>query len=160
MNNQGPHAEHALHGPPASIEMEVDRMAAKNTIPENIWKEQEALYELGFKHGSQIARDLGLSPATVCRHMKRRGARKGCRVNETIKDLEMALDRKARCAALMELTDSQRRRQVHKANAETMGQVIAALLEADRKGDLTLAAPVIDRVGSMLGQKQKRRRQN
>ena len=158
MNNQGPHAEHALDGPHASIEMEVDKMAAKNTIPENVWEEQEALYELGFKHGNQIARDLGLSPATVCRHMKRRGARKGCRVKETIKDLEMALDRKARCAALMDLTDSERRRQVQKANAEAIGQMIAALLEADKKGDLSLAAAVIDRVGSMPGQKQKRRR--
>ena len=133
-------------------------MPAKNTISEQTWNEQAALYELGFKHGNQIARELGVSPQTVSRQMKRRGAVKGSRVNETMQDLEAALDRKARCAALMELSDSQRRRRVVEANLEAVGQMVAALLEADRQGDLTLAAPVIDRMASALGQKRKRRR--
>jgi IS30 family transposase len=133
-------------------------MPAKNTISEQAWDEQAALYELGFKHGNQIARELGVSPQTVSRQMKRRGAVKGSRVNETMQDLEAALDRKARCAALMELSDSERRRRVVEANLEAVGQMVAALLEADRQGDLTLAAPAIDRMASTLGQKRKRRR--
>ena len=133
-------------------------MPAKNTISEQTWDEQAALYELGFKHGNQIARELGVSPQTVSRQMKRRGAVKGSKVNETMQDLEAALDRKARCAALMELSDSERRRRVVEANLEAVGQMVAALLEADRQGDLTLAAPAIDRMASTLGQKRKRRR--
>ncbi len=131
-------------------------MPAKNTISEQTWDEQAALYELGFKHGNQIARELGVSPQTVSRQMKRRGAVKGSRVNETMQDLKAALDRKARCAALMELSDSERRRRVVEANLEAVGQMVAALLEADRQGDLTLAAPAIDRMASTLGQKRKR----
>ena len=134
-------------------------MPAKNTISEQTWNEQAALYELGFKHGNQIARELGVSPQTVSRRMKRRGVVKGSRVNETIQDLEAALDRKARCAALMDLSDSQRRRRVVEANMEAVGQMVAALLEADRQGDLSMAAPVIDSMGSMLGQRRKRRKQ-
>ena len=131
-------------------------MPAKNTISEQKWDEQAAIYELGFKHGNQIARELGVSPQTVSRQMKRRGAVKGSRVNETMQDLKAALDRKARCAALMELSDSERRRRVVEANLEAVGQMVAALLEADRQGDLTLAAPAIDRMASTLGQKRKR----
>ena len=131
-------------------------MPAKNTISEQTWDEQAALYELGFKHGNQIARELGVSPQTVSRQMKSRGAVKGCRVSESVQDLKAALDRKARCAALMELSDSERRRRVVEANLEAVGQMVAALLEADRQGDLTLAAPAIDRMASTLGQKRKR----
>lgn len=133
-------------------------MPAKNTISEQTWDEQAALYELGFKHGNQIARELGVSQQTVSRQMKRRGAVKGSRVNETIQDLEARLDRKARCAALMELSDSQRRRRVVEANLEAVGKMVTALLEADRQGDLTLAAPAIDRMASTRGQKRKRRK--
>ncbi|HCS16801.1 MAG TPA: hypothetical protein DIW45_02485 [Erythrobacter sp.] len=90
--------------------------------------------------------------------MKRRGVVKGSRVNETIQDLEAALDRKARCAALMDLSDSQRRRKVVEANLEAVGKMVAALLEADRQENLTLAAPVIDRMASTFGQKRRLRR--
>tara|TARA_B100002049_G_C16040816_1_gene358847 strand:+ start:797 stop:1198 length:402 start_codon:yes stop_codon:yes gene_type:complete len=131
-------------------------MPAKNKMAEKTWDEQAALYEFGFKHGNQIARELGVSPQTVSRQMKRRGAVKGSRVNETIQDLEARLDRKARSAALMHLSDSQRRRKVAEANLQAVGHMVAALIEADRQGDLTLATPVIDRMGSMLGKKRQR----
>lgn len=134
-------------------------MPAKNTISEQTWDEQAALYELGFKHANRIAVELGVSSQTVSRQMKRRGAVKGSRANETIQDLKAALDRKARCAALMDLSDSQRRRKVVEANLEAVGQMVAALLEADQQGDLSMAAQVIDSMGSMLGQRRKRRKQ-
>lgn len=132
-------------------------MPAKNTISEQLWDEQAALYELGFKHGNQIARELGVSSQTVSRHMKRRGAVKSSRVSESIHDLVVALDRKERCAALMEVSDSQRRRKVAEANANAVGHMVAALLEADKQGDLSKAAPVIDRVGKTVGVRRKRR---
>lgn len=139
--------------------MEVYKMPAKNKISEQTWDEQADLYEIGFKHANQITRELGISPQTVSRQMKRRGAVKGSRVNETIQDLEARLDRKARCAALMHLSDSQRRRKVAEANMQVVGHMVAALIEADRQGDLTLATPVIDRMGSMFGKKRTRQRQ-
>ena len=71
-------------------------MPAKNTISEQTWNEQAALYELGFKHGNQIARELGVSPQTVSRQMKRRGAVKGSRVSESVQGLEAALDQLGR----------------------------------------------------------------
>lgn len=126
-------------------------MPAKNTISEKTWDEQAALYEFGFKHANQIARELGVSPQTVSRQMKRRGALKGSRVNETVRDLEARLERKARCAALMHLSDSQRRRKVAEANMQAAGLMVAALIEADRQGDVSLAMPVIEHMASMLG---------
>ncbi len=133
-------------------------MPAKNTISEQTWDGQAALYELGFKHATQIYRELGVSPQIVSRQMKRRGAVKGSRVSESIQDLEAAVYRRARCAVLMALSDSQRRRRVVKANLDAVGQMVAELLEADRRGKLSMAAPVIDSVGSMLGHKRRRRR--
>lgn len=133
-------------------------MPAKIAISQQVWDEQAALYELGFKNGAQIARELRVSPQTVYRQMKRRGAVKGSSANQSIQDVGVRLDRKARCAALMELSDSQRRRMVAQANIEAVGQMVTALLEADQQGDLALAAPAIDRMASTLGQKRKRRR--
>jgi len=132
-------------------------MATKNMISDDVWDEQADILELGLKHANQIARELGVSPQTVSRQMKRRGAVKGSRVNASIEDLVIALDRRTRCAALLELSDSQRRQEVVEANAKAIGYMVAALLEADRRGDLKLAAPVIDSLGAALGGKRRRR---
>ena len=134
-------------------------MTAKKPIVEAEWEEQIALYELGFINVNEIAMALGVAPSTVSRQMRSRGILKGARVKETVADLQAALERKARCAALLDLSDSQRRRRVVEANLEAVGKMVAALLEADRQGDLSMAAPVIDSMGSMLGQRRKRRRQ-
>lgn len=114
-------------------------------------------YELGHKSGSQIARELGMSPATISRRMRTCGAVKGSRVNESIHDLVLALDRKARCHALTEISDSQRRRKVAEANMQAVGRMVDALLEADRRGNISMATPVVDRVSNSIGIRQKRR---
>ena len=49
----------------------------RKSITEEQWDEAVASYELGYQNGAQIARQLGVSPATVSREFKRRGARKG-----------------------------------------------------------------------------------
>lgn len=120
------------------------------------WLAAVADYELGNRSGRQIARDLGVSPATVSRRMKQRGAEKGSRVNESINDLIAVLDRRIRFAAHMKVQDSMRRREVAEANLHAAGAMVAALLDADREGDLTLAAPVIDRTGMMSGGKRRK----
>ena len=128
-------------------------------ISEVQWLAAADDYELGNKSGRQIARDLGVSPATVSRRMKQRGAKKGSRVNESIENLVSVLDRRARYAAHMRVQDSIRRRGIAEANMQAVGAMVAALIAADRQGDLTSAAPLIDRMQSLLGEKRKRRRQ-
>lgn len=124
---------------------------------EAAWEEQVTLYELGLRHASEIARALGVAPSTVSRQMRCRGAVKNSRVGESIQDLEVALDRKARCAALMKLSDSQRRRLVAEANMKAVGAMVEALLEADRRGALSQASPAIDRVGGAVSVRRRRR---
>lgn len=132
-------------------------MAAKKAITEAVWEEQVALFELGFKHGTDIAAELGVTPSSVSRQMRRRGAVKGSRANETVAELEAALKRKAHNAALVELSDSQRKRKVAEANIAAMGRMVVMLLEADRRGDLVMMAPVIARIGNAAGAGRKGR---
>ena len=67
----------------------------RSKITEQQWLEAVEAFELGYEHGSQIARRLGVAPSTVTREMKRRGAQKACRVHEAIAALEAELDAKA-----------------------------------------------------------------
>lgn len=133
-------------------------MAAKNTIPESTWDEQAMLYALGFKHGNQIAMEFGVSPQTVSREMKKRGAIKGSRVDEVLMGLKVQLDLKARRRTLMDLMDSQHRVAASRALMDRVGHMVAALLEADRQGDLSLAAPAIADLEHMLGGVRRKRR--
>ena len=126
-------------------------------ITDALWLAAINDYELGQRSGRQIARDLGVSPATVSRRMKLRGAEKGSRVNENIKDLVAALDGKIRHAAQMRVHDSRRRRKVAETNMWAVGRMVGALLEADRQGDLALAAPMIDHVSDAVGIRPKLR---
>ena len=138
------------HGLQATDGMEVD-MAERNAVSEEAWRREADLFELGCKHANQIACDLGVSPQTVGREMKRRGAVKAARVKETVERLEAALDRKACSQALRRVSESRRKLETFEANTQAIGFMIAALFEADRLGDLTLAMPVIKQVGSVVG---------
>lgn len=88
-------------------------MKTTNDISVQRWDEVTDLFELGFRNGRQLAADLGVSPQTVMREMKRRGAVKGRRAHESVADLEAFLDRRARRRAneraMAELTVAQRR---------------------------------------------------
>lgn len=101
--------------------------------------------------------ELGVSPQTVSRQMRKRGAVKGAMVRQSIEGLVAMLDRKERRAALAALSDNQRRRKVTEANVKAVGFMVAALLDADKQGDLALAAPIIERMELALGGKHKKR---
>lgn len=132
-------------------------MAVKNMVPENVWDTYADLYELGLKHGNRIAMELGVSPQTVSREMRKRGAIKGRRVCQSVLGLEKMLDRKAKRAALMKLSDSQRKRKVSEANMKLLDYMMASLLEANRQGDLTAVDPLIERINIALSGKHRKR---
>lgn len=133
-------------------------MAGKDNIPDDVWHGQADLFELGFKNASEIARDLGVSPQTASRRMKKMGAVKGCRVGDTLKPLISFLDRKAEREALMVLADRERRARAAEASSKAVGHMIAALLAADQMGDMTLANPLLDRMTLALGGKRRAKR--
>lgn len=132
-------------------------MAAKSTVSDDEWHRQTDFYELGLKHANEIARDLGVSPQTVSRRMQRMGAIKASRVAESIAPLVTMLDRKAKRAALMALSDNERRRRAAEASCKAAGHLVAALIAADQQGDITLANSVVDRMGQALSNTRRRR---
>ena len=89
--------------------------------------------------------------------MKLCNAQKGSRVNENIEDLVAVLDRRDQYAAHMRVQDSKRRRGIAEANMRAVGAMVAALIAADREGDLTLASPAIDRMNEAVGVRRSRR---
>lgn len=119
----------------------------RKSITREQWDEAAASYELGYKHAAQIARELGVSAATVSREFKRRGCVKACRVAETIADLEARLDaeaeRKARAKAA---ADAERA----KALDSLVGELMDALEKASQAGNLTMANPDIARIDRAL----------
>lgn len=73
--------------------------AHRVAVTEKQWDEAAADYELGHKHAAQIARDLGVSAATVSREFKRRGCVKASRIAETFAAIEARLDAEAEAKA-------------------------------------------------------------
>ena len=133
-------------------------MPAKNKIADAVWDEQTDLYEIGLKHACEIAEELGVSPQTVSRELKRRGAIKGSRVNQSVEDLVALLDRKKKRAALVELSESRSRRKIAEANTRVVGGMLAALIRADEQGDLSSVAPLVVSIGKAFGGKRLKRR--
>jgi IS30 family transposase len=125
----------------------------RESITEEQWRKAADSYELGTKHASEIARDLGVSPATVSREFKRRGCVKACRVEETVADLKAALDakakREARRQAAQEAAALERSAELDRLVSKLMRSVMAA----SKAGDLTLANPTIAEVTKSLGVK-------
>lgn len=124
-----------------------------NAITEQQWLEAVETFELGLNHAVQIARELGVSPSTVSRQFRRRGARKGCRVAETVAELNAALDAR-------DCVRAQRREAQEVAAAERgvmldklIGEMMRSLIAAERAGNLASAAPKVAEVGRALGVK-------
>ena len=122
-----------------------------NSISEAEWQAAAEAYELGTKHASQIARELGVSPATVSREFKRRGCRKACRVAEIVAALEAELDAKDRVHA--------RRREAKLVAAadrcamldKLIGGMVKSIIAADRAGSLAAAGPAIEKMRKSIG---------
>ena len=123
---------------------------ARKRTSERQWRAAADAYELGTKHASQIARELGVSPSTVSREFKRRGCIKACRVAESVAALEAALDAKDRRLA------PQRRAAEAAAAARVfeidrmIGAMVKSLIAADKAGNLAAAGPMIDQVRRSL----------
>ena len=123
---------------------------ARKPISERRWQAAADAYELGTKHASQIARELGVSSSTVSRVFKLRGCIKACRVAESVAALEAALDAKYRRLA-------PQRRAAEAAAAECcaqldrmIGGMVKSLIAADKAGNLAAAGPMIDKVRRSL----------
>ena len=123
---------------------------ARKSISERQWQAAVEAYELGTRHASRIARDLGVSPSTVSREFKRRGCVKACRVAESVAALEAALDAKDRKLA-------PRRQAAEAAAAERcaqldrlIGGMMKSLIAAERAGDLARARPMIEKTRRSL----------
>jgi IS30 family transposase len=113
------------------------------TVTEEQWDEAVACYELGYQNGAQIARELGVSAATVCREFKRRGARKGCRVGEVVAELVAKLDAEAK--------ERQAAAEARAAAISALaGELVDAVFAADQAGDLTMANQNIARIDRAL----------
>lgn len=122
----------------------------RKIVTEQQWRDAIDTYELGKKHASQIAADLGVSPATVSREFKRRGARKACRVAESVAELEAALDAKdRRMAPLRRARETAAMERLAAINS-LIGGMMKDLIAADRAGNLAAAGPMIEKVRRSL----------
>ncbi|MFO6428467.1 hypothetical protein ACLBKT_00040 [Erythrobacter sp. W302b] len=129
-------------------------------IPDAEWERQGRLLELGVKHASEIAMELGVSSQTVSREMKRRGFRKNALLPVSLAKIESYLDKKARSQAIMDLPEARRRQHIAKANMEAVGAMVEAIIQADLDGDICKANAVIEPLAAAVGVKLhgKRRR--
>ena len=122
----------------------------RKIVTEQQWRDAIDTYELGKKHASQIAADLGVSPAKVSREFKRRGARKACRVAESVAELEAALDAKdRRMAPLRRARETAAMERLAAINS-LIGGMMKDLIAADRAGNLAAAGPMIEKVRRSL----------
>jgi IS30 family transposase len=117
------------------------------SITKEQWDEAAASYELGYSNGAQIARQLGVSPATVSREFKRRGCVKASRVGEVVAELVAKLDAEAKEKARLREAEATARAAAMDA---LVGELMDAIIAADAAGDLTMANPDIARIDKAL----------
>lgn len=136
-----------VHGPWYTVHM---ASMARKSISESQWQAAIDAYELGTKHASQVARDLGVSASSVSREFKRRGCIKACRVAESVAALEAALDEKDRRLApqreAAEVAAAARCARIDRL----MGGMMKSLVAAERAGNLSAAGPMIEKIGRSL----------
>jgi hypothetical protein len=121
--------------------------AHRISVTRQQWDEAAAAYELGHLHASQIARELGVSAATVSREFSRRGCVKASRIAETIAALEARLDAEAeKKAGAKAAADAVRRR----ALAVLVDELFNAFDAAKLAGQPIWASPEVHRIGEEL----------
>lgn len=111
------------------------------------WGEAVADYELGHKHAAQIARELGVSAATVSREFKRRGCVKASRIAETVAAIEARLDAEAKDRARVEETAEAERK-------ETLSRLVSEFFDTSdvvrSRGEDPSTSPELARLGEEL----------
>lgn len=128
----------------------------RTTVTEEQWLEAVEAYELGTKHGVQIAAKIGVSASTISREFKRRGCVKGCRAWETVIELEAAVDAKARRETRRRAAEEAAAWERSAALDKLIGDMVRSLVAAERAGNMSSVAPVIERVGKAIGVKPLR----
>jgi IS30 family transposase len=121
--------------------------AHRISVTKEQWDEAAASYELGTKHGAQIARELGVSPATVTREFQRRGCRKGSRVAEYVTAFLARLDAEAMEKAKAEASAAAASKA---AIARFVDELFAVFESADSAGEPWWANPEISRIDKEL----------
>jgi hypothetical protein len=131
--------------------MEFMLMPSRCKVSPEQWDYATDLFELGIRNGRELALDLRVSPQTVSREMRMRGAKKGSRSAETVVDLDDWLDRKQRRAASMQTAAEHSVAQRRAAALAALNGMLKAILMADCLGDITLADETIQRTASAFG---------
>lgn len=119
----------------------------RNRITVEQWDAAAASYELGHQHAAAIARDLGVSPATVCREFARRGCVKASRMAETISAIEARLDAEARAKAEAKAAADAART---KALALLVDELFDAFDAEKVAGQPSGSSPEVHRIGKEL----------
>jgi hypothetical protein len=129
-------------------------MPKKNRkVTETQWAKAAEEFELGLKHGAQIARELGVSRQTVSEQFRKRGCVKASRVSELIAPLEAELNEKARQRATMQ---SAREEAAARRSAEIdvlMDRLMRSIIAAAKNGNISDADSTIREVGKAMGVK-------
>jgi IS30 family transposase len=130
----------------------------RNSIPVETWDSMTMQLELGLLHASDIAVALGVSPQTVGREMRKRGARKGSRAHESIRPLTEALDRNDAQQKLLEISQSRHVCRMAELNLEAVRDLMQAVFEAERMGNIQLAQPAIDGMERVFSHRDRQKR--
>jgi DNA-binding MarR family transcriptional regulator len=99
------------------------------------WASIVDLYELGQKNQRQLAEHFGVSGAAIHKGLKKRGAIKGCRVQDNLALIDLNKELDARWRAKRAADDAA----FERMNERTalIAALTEMLLDADRKGTLT-----------------------
>ena len=121
----------------------------------NIWSESDTAdaFELGLRHAIDIARNLGVPHSTVSREMKRRGCIKGRRSGQTVKELEVFLARQAQRRVLSRREQQEAATQARAATDALIDRMMRTIIAADNAGDLSKAAPRVEKIRKTLDAK-------
>ncbi len=120
--------------------------ASKRRLTHSQWASAVQVYELGYKNQRQLAEQFGISTAGMHKGLKKRGAVKGCRVEETLVELKLQLARRRLARLEAESAALERMEQ----RTAMIGGLVKMLIRADRDGTLADLNPLLEEVRRAL----------